>query len=302
MTALVTFINARGQEIVLDDLPRTFAGELYGRQGFEAPKLKYAETRYGSGAAEVLSVELEPREVTLFFWIPTGTPELEARFERLKAGILQIGRQTGDWGTLRIAKKDGSFADLNCVYTGGLDDTVRESWSWVKFALTFRAADPLFYDLSTTVTKMSTYSEGDRLVFRSTTHFGENTHFRSSDANHEETIEVTGFRTYPDITITGPAANIRIINTSTGRTIRLDSDFALLPGESLEIHTRPNDRSAWWHRQDHTTVKALRYLTADSTLDWYLTGGENVLQFRNTILSPLSICTLSYRAGFLSAG
>ena len=301
MSTLVSYINAQGEEIVLDDMPRTFMGELYKRAGFEAPSLKFAETRYGSGVSEILSVELEPREVTLFFWAPAGTQDFDEKLDAVKSRLIQIGRRTGGWGRLRIARRDGTYADLNCVYIGGFDEAVRESWNWIKFQLTFRADDPLFYGLSATTVNIQAYEEGDRLVFRDTTFFGPDTHFRSSDATHEETIELDCFRVYPDITITGPATNIMLQNVTTGKTIAFDSSFSLLAGESVEIHTSPSDRSCWWIRQNHTRVRALRYLTADTSLDWSMVNGENAIRFRNSTLSALSICTLKYRSGYLSA-
>ena len=301
MTVLTSYINAQGEEIVLDDLPRTFIGQLYGSTGLEAPSLLTTETRYGSGSTEIISIELEPREVTLFFWAPVGTPQLEAKLEQIKSRLIQIGRRNGTWGKLRITKHDGSFADLSCVYIGGLDEAKRESWNWVKFQMTFRAEDPLFYDLSTTELTLQSYSEGDRLVFRSTTHFGADTHFRSSDADHSETVELDCYRVYPDITITGPATNIRLINVTTGKTIRFDSAFSLLAGETLEIHTKPDDRSCWWIQQNRQRVRAMRYLTADTSLDWYMIAGENVLRYRNSTIDEASSCKLSYRKGRLSA-
>lgn len=301
MATLVSYINAQNEEIVLDDLPRTFLGELYGRTGFEAPKLRYNETRYGSGATEILDIELEPREVTLFFWAPAETADLTEKLEYIKSRLIQIGHRNGNWGKLRCARRDGTYTDLNCVYVGGFDGAARESPTWIKFSLSFRADDPLFYDLSTTTLILRAYSEGDRLVFKSTTHFGASTHFRSSDATHEESISLDCFRVYPDITITGPATNIRLQNVTTGKIISLDSTFELLSGESLEIHTRPNDRSIYWIQQNGTKTKAQRYLTADTSLDWYMIAGENIIRYRNSTLSPISTCVLSYRKGFLSA-
>lgn len=301
MTELITYTNALGDKVVLDDLPRTFIGELYGRRGFEAPSLKKEEAEYGSGATEIVSLQLEPREITLFFWAPAGTRDLNSRLDLIKSRLVQIGRRSGSWGTLRVAKPDGSYCDIDCVYTGGLEDTIRDSWNYVKFGLTFQAEDPLFYDLSTTELILQTFSEGDRLVFKSSTHFGADTHFRSPDADHSETVDLDCFRVYPDIEITGPANNIRLINVSTGKTIRFEPTFELLAGEKLEIHTKPNDRSCWWVKTNNTRVRALRYLAADTTLDWDMIAGKNVLRYRNSYLSPLSHCKLSFRRGYLSA-
>ena len=299
----LAYINAKGTEIVLNDESRSFLGELRGREGFEAPELELTDVEFGNGSRQVVSAELKPRDVTCYFW--AETPDLaafDAQFNRLKGQLIQFGSMPQEgWGKLRIKLRAGGFVYLNCLYSGGLESMVRDSDTRVAFPMSFHADDPLFYDLSSTTLVLRAYSEGDRLVFSSTTFFGADTHFRSADASHEETVEVECFRIYPDIVITGPAANIMLVNVSTGKTIRFENTFSLLAGESLEIHTRPTERMAWWVKQNHTKVKALRYLTADTSLDWFMTSGENVLRYRNTNLNDISTCTMTFQQGWLGA-
>lgn len=299
----LAYINAKGAEIVLDDDEHSFLGELRGRIGFEAPELGLTDVEFGNGSRKVVSVELKPREVTCYFW--TETPDLavfEAKFNKLKGQLIQFGTMPGNgWGRLRIKLRTGGFVYLNCLYSEGLESMTRDVDCRAAFSLTFHADDPLFYDLSSSTLVLRVYSEGDRLVFRSTTFFGADTHFRSSDASHEEKVNVECFRVYPDIVITGPADNIMLVNVTTGKTIRFEHTFSLLAGESLEINTQPTKRMAYWVRQNGTKVKALRYLTADTSLDWFMTSGENVLRYRNTNLNAVSTCTMTFQQGWLSA-
>ena len=302
MPAKLSYINAQGTEIILDDDERSFLGELQGREGFDAPEIELTSVQYGDGTEETLNAKLKPRDVTCYFWTETlDWQQFEQKFEQLKSRVIQIGNKQNSWGRLLVQLRSGSYVYLDCIYAEGLDTIIRDSAVRIGFHMTFRAEDPLFYDLSTTTRELESYSEGERFVFRSGTVFGSALHFRSPGATHEETVELDCFRVYPDIVITGPAQNILIRNKATGKTIQMESTFALLAGESLEIRTRPSKRGIYWHRQDSTTVKAMRYLTAGTVLDWYMINGRNVLQYRNSVVSPLSSCVLSWQAGRLSA-
>lgn len=302
MPAKLSYINAQGTEIILDDEEHSFLGELQGREGFDAPEIELTKIQYGNGTEEVANAKLKPRDVTCYFWAETlEWQQFEKKFERLKSQVIQIGNRQKSWGRLLVQLRSGSYVYLDCIYSEGLDAIVRDSAVRVGFSMTFHAEDPLFYDLSTTTKTLEAYDEGSRFIFSPRTHFGSHLHFQSSAATNEETVTLDCFRVYPDIVITGPAANIRIRNKTTDKTIQMESSFSLLADERLEIHTRPSNRGIIWHKQDGTEVKAMRYLTAGTILDWYMINGDNVIQYRNSVVSPLSTCTLNWQAGRLSA-
>lgn len=302
MPALMTYTNQLGDEIVLDDTERSFIGELYGREGCEAPALAFKEVTYADGTTEIASIELEPREMRFYFWAPVRTSGLKAKLEAVKRRLIQIGvPNSHKWGTLKIRKPDGSMSRIDCVYTGGFDEMVREYPNLVKFSLTFKASDPLFYDGFRTEVPLRTFEDGAWLHFGTRFTFGSDTHFRSSDTIHSETVELQGFRAYPAITISGPARNIMLKNETTGRLIALMPDFQLLAGETIVIETNPRTRSAVWNRFDGTQRNALKYITPESHLEWYLATGENELQYRNSDINETSVCLLSYEQGWLSA-
>ncbi len=301
MPPKLSFVNARGHEIVLDDDERSFIAEIEGREGFEAPSLEMVTVEYANGAEDVVASLAKTREVTCYFWAETpDVPAFDKAFRALKSELVQVGKRSGQWGELRVRRTDGSYAVLHCLYSEGLDAMTRDAASRVQFHLTFTASDPWFYDMNKTVRTFGISERGSGLRFGKTTFFGQSTHFGSSDADHTETITCSGSRIYPEVLITGPARNIRIINSENGCLLEMDSSFELLNGETLTITTKPLERSAVWTKADGRQVNAFKYMTATTALDWHLEYGTNVLKFRNSVNSPSAKCTLTYQQGWLS--
>ena len=147
MPVKLSYINARGEEAILDDDEGTFAHELQGREGFEFPTIDLTEHDYGDGSTDVVAITVKNREVTCYFWADVmDIPHWEEKFDDVKAILLQTGQKEGEWGKLKIRLLSGQYVFLNCVYSKGLDNLVRDNMNRVKFALTFKATDPYFYD------------------------------------------------------------------------------------------------------------------------------------------------------------
>ena len=156
MPIKLSYINARGEEAVLDDDEGSFAHELIGREGFEFPSLDLAEHNYGNGTTDIVAITVKNREVTCYFWADCmDIPHWEDKFEEVKYILLQTGQKENEWGKLKIRvskgrdEQDGKrshYVYLNCVYSKGLDTLVRDNQNRVKFSLTFKATDPYFYD------------------------------------------------------------------------------------------------------------------------------------------------------------
>ena len=332
---LVSYINARGEEIILDDTERSFLGELYGREGTEAPSLKYTEILYGDGSTDLVLLNTEPRDVVLYFWAPTGTPDLRRKLEDLKRQLIQTGTRSGGWGKLKIHRPDGSLVYLNCVYTGGLNDIVREYPNAVKFSLTFRANDPLFYEGFETryvieadaadgylMMKPLTFSggydfaednitanpDGVFLTSLTDTSHDDSSHntgsvfFKSAASESEDEIELESQRVWPTITIAGSAKNIRIRNSLTGKKLEFAASVTVDGSHVIKIVTQPLHRKVVM--VDVSTgaeTSIIGKLTASSSLDFYLERGVNVIYYRNSESTPESSCTFAYTEGYLSA-
>ena len=147
MPIRLSYINARGEEAVLDDDEGSFAHELIGREGVEFPTIKLAEHEYSDGTTDIVAITVKNRSVTLYFWADVmDIPHWEEKFDELKAILLQTGQKEKEWGKLKFRLKDGHYVYLNCVYEKGLDSLVRDNYMRVKFSLTFKATDPYFYN------------------------------------------------------------------------------------------------------------------------------------------------------------
>lgn len=332
---LLSYINARGEETVLDDTEKTFLGELYGREGTEAPALKYSEILYGDGSTDIVVLNAEPRDVTFYFWAPAGTPDFRRRLEEVKQRLLQTGSRSGNWGRLKIRRPDGTLVYLNCVYTGGFDDLVREAPKVIRFSLTFRASDPLFYEGFATKYVIQADAQQGYLMMEGLSfpdgydfaldnaddnpgglymmdlddpdhddadHNPDSVYMKSAANESGDEIDVEGQKIWPVITISGSAKNIRLYNALTGKKIEFAADVVVDGANSIRIETRPLHRKVV--RIDETTgaeTSIIGRLTPDSSLEFCLERGTNLIYYRNSESTPESKCVFEYTEGFLSA-
>lgn len=301
MAINLSYINARGEEIILDNTERTFLGELYGREGVEAPKLSYSEVRYADGSTEILAVNLEPREVTFYFSAPIENRHLEEKLEEVKQRLIQTGSRPDNWGKLKIRRRDGLLLYLNCVYTGGIDELVRKNNVSVNFSVSFRGEDPLFY---TDFEQTYTIRQDDRsgyLFMGADLFMSSSLYMMSAQGNTGSDLFINGDLIYPKIIINGPAENISLVNGTTGRKIALASTVTLDMNEKITITTAKRQRTITKTDKYGVTTNLVPKLTADSSLNWWLTRGTNDIQFNNSATTPESYLRFVYREGYLSA-
>ena len=326
---LVSYINARGEEIVLDDTEKSFIGELYGRKGCEAPALKYTEILYGDGSTDIVLVNADPRDVTLFFWTRTGTPNLYRQLDEVKEKLIQTGARSGSWGQLKIWQPDEeAYKVLNCVYIGGMSDAVRQYPTSMKFSLTFRANDPLFYNNYETVYTIEaddasgylmmhdlTDPDHDDITHNPTglymraladpsnddsTHNPNAAYMKSAAYDSAEDLVHKSQKIYPTIEIFGISKNIRIYNELTGKKLEFANDVELASGDYILIETKPLQRKCVKVNDlTHTETNILSKLSADSSLDFYIERGTNRIHYRNSEASGGSGVRFTYTEGHM---
>ncbi len=369
MPIKLSYINARGEEAVLDDDEGSFAHELRGREGMEFPTIKLSEHEYSDGTTDIVAITVKNRSVTLFFWADVmDVPHWEEKFDEVKAILLQTGQKENEWGKLKVRLKDGHYVYLNCVYEKGLDTIVRDNNIRVKFSLTFKATDPYFYngfDYSYTVQQndrdgylmfndaviVSTADEARQItgeqspgvmwwslgggkyyaivpettlymgraeIFDTqeevmeitgetepgnfwypvttdgvTTYYGilsaTTLFMRTASSNTLDDIYIQCEKVYPDIIINGPAENIALANASIGKKIQLADSIKLDTNEQIHICTTPKKRSI-----KMGDVNLIPYLSADSTLDFWLAHGSNALSFNNSAMTPETYLRFTY--------
>ena len=314
---LISYINARGEEVVLDDTESTCIWELYGREGTEAPSLKYTEILYGDGSSDVVVVNPTPRQVTLYFAFKTTEISYRRELEVIKQKLIQTGSRNSNWGQLKIYVPDlNAYRYLNCAYIGGLDSFTRENPNVTKFALNFRANDPLFYNGFETVYVVEPDASKGYLLMKSDLYMKPLTdpnndnitanpnsvYMVSAQDETEDNIVLTSQKIYPTIKISGSAKNIRLINVSTERKIEFDASVEVDGMNYILIETKPLHRKVVKvNTVTGVETNILSKLTADSSLDFFLERGTNVIKFRNSESTPDSVCTFEYTEGFLSA-
>ena len=408
MPIRLSYINARGDEAILDDDEGTFAHELQGRDGFEAPSLELKDHDYADGTRDVVSISLKERKVTCYFWAdPPDIPHWEEKFEEVKSILIQTGQREGQWGKLRIRVSDNHYVYLNCVYEKGLDSINRDVSTRIKFSLTFRATDPYFYNgfeysytikqddrngylffdnailcntqaeakeitgeeepgnkwwevrikgvtkyyaivpdksiymghgmicdtpeeainqtgeeepgnlwWETTFEKTELFdTEADAIAYTGQSSRGISwwpiiidneqkyqarksitkyyaivkrycLYMSSAQSNDGRDLFIQCDKVYPDITINGPAANIALINESIGRKIELDYSVVLDVNEKINITTTPLKRKIIKTAKSGAVTNLIPWLSADSTLDWWLSHGTNKIVFNNSETTP----------------
>ncbi len=377
MPVKLSYINARDEEIILDDDENTFAHELTGRTGAEMPQIETETVTYGDGSQDIISARMKPRTVTCYFWVDLDhRAEFERHLRDVKAKMMQVGSRSGDWGKLKIRQKDGTYLYLNCIYKSGFDALVRDTEVRLKFSLSFEATDPLFYNgyestytiqapddaeyllmlpidgtydtVSTPITEED--ENGDTVItgyntskvydfskdnitnnphglymrqLGNTVHsvvyptprnvpmmpdFDDDTisnypdavYMKSASGSSNNTLELECQKIYPTITISGTAGNIRIVNKLTGKKIEIDGSVAADGGNYIYIRTQPLHRKAVLiSTSTGAETNIMHYLSADSTLDFPLERGTNIITYRNTNVTPSSKCKFTYTEGWL---
>ena len=303
MPVNITYTNARNEVIVLDktEWEQKLLWSIYGREGFEAPQLRYKEVQYANGDTEILSIQVEPREVTLYFVVRSGTPHLREQLEEVKKQLIQTGLKKEKWGDLMVRRSDGRELHLNCVYTEGLDEFIRKYPHINKFSLKFRAEDPFFYD---GFEQSYTIQQDDRagyLFMDPELFMDESLFMMSASGSNGSDLYINGDLVYPKITINGPAENISLQNKTTGKKIILSSDIVLDMNEKIEITTKQRQRTIKKTDKYGVVTNLVPKLSADSSLNWWLCRGSNEIDFNNSATTPESYLRFTYKEGFLSA-
>lgn len=303
MPVNISYTNARNEVIVLDNTEweQKLLWSIYGREGFEAPSLSYKEVKYANGDTDILSVEMEPREVTLYFVVRSGTPHLRMRLEELKKQLIQTGPKNQKWGDLMVRRVDGRELHLNCVYTQGLDEFIRKYPHINKFSLTFRAEDPFFYDGFEQSYMIQQDDRAGYLFMDPELFMDPSLFMMSASGSNGSDLYINGDLVYPTITINGPAENISLTNKTTGRKIELATDVVLDTNEQITITTRKRQRTIRKRDKYGVVTNLVPKLTSASSLNWWLTRGSNIIDFNNSATTPETYLKFVYKEGYLSA-
>lgn len=194
-------------------------------------------------------------------------------------------------GRLRNTAVDGVVREIAAYYTGGLElDESADSTSGPlvqKCVLTFSSPDPYWCGAQTT----QTFTMGEQPKFFPIFPL----RLSASQVVVENNITNDGdVDAYPVWTLTGPGAQIKIINLTTGQMIRL-GDNALGAGEILTIDTRYGRKTVT--KTDGTNL--FSWLSNDSSL-WALQPGANLMHLEMSGSTTQSAFAMAYTPRYLS--
>ncbi len=184
-------------------------------------------------------------------------------------------------GVLRFIRTDGTIRDINVFIDAGprfepAEAGVWDEWSFQEI-LRFIAHNPIFFDPTQATLTFAIVLDTD-LVFPITFPI----QFGSGEVDLTSNITYTGsWEEFPIIVITGPLADFRLDNVTTGEFLALGSDIA--PGRTVTIDLRSGFKTV----TDDLGNNLIGSVTPDSDLGTFhiaadpeATNGVNVMRLR----------------------
>jgi hypothetical protein len=229
------------------------------------------------------------REFVVVVWQAAGS---EAALRTALRSFVRTMDPVRGSGTLRVTSPVGDQREIVCQYATGLDldETLGDNSGpdFQKIPLGFIAHDPYWYAVSPVA---ETFTLGTPAVFFPVfpAYFSPSSIIASDTVINDGDLEA-----WPVWTITGPGAEIRLTNTTTGEFIYLE-DNTLGVGEALTIDTRFTKKTLTL--QDGTSV--FDWLSLDSTL-WAIEPGTTEISLAMTNSTASSGLTVSYYSRYLS--
>lgn len=234
------------------------------------------------------SVEHDARDFVLPLSISATS---EANLRALLRDLMKRMNPKRGQGRIRVTSPIGDQREITCLYAAGLEGEEKEDVTgpqFQAFPLAFTAYDPYWYAVSS-VSK--TFTLGTPTVFFPVFPV----FFSPSAIVASDTVVNDGDEpAQPVWTVTGPGEEIRLVNSTTGDYIYLQSN-ALGPGEVLTIDTRDNIKTLTL--QDGTSV--FNWLSVDSSM-WALDAGSTTVLLQMTGTTAASGLTLSFKPKYLS--
>lgn len=284
MAFSAVFTNANGLSVNLHDLANTFT--QVGMDGELAPGFGFQEkTGPLIPGSVVTAVYVTPR--VLAWPVIIRDTDREALLTRIRGILSILNPQLGD-GQLLVTNGSNSRV-LFCRYRGGFS-AINESQgiTTTRQVIKFYAADPFWYAPSQTeLTAQQNFAPVNFFPVLPIT-------LASDSMETSASLENDGdIPAYPVITILGPASNVVMTNTTTGKLIEIDTSIAA--GETITIDARPRTRSV----RDQDGDNRFSLLTADSSM-WPMEIGTNQVEIEISGGDANTEVTVSYTPAYLT--
>lgn len=211
----------------------------------------------------------------------------EALLARIREILSILNPQLGD-GQLLVTNGSNSRV-LYCRYRGGIS-AINESQgiTTTRQVLNFFAADPFWYAPSST--ELTAQQNFAPINFFPVLPITLATSAITTTAALENDGDVPA---YPVITILGPATNVIVTNTTTGKLVEINSSIAA--GETITIDARPRTRSV----RDQDGDNRFSLLTAESSM-WALEIGTNNVEIEISGGDANTRVSVSYTPAYLT--
>lgn len=282
----MTWIAPDGTSTLLTENASTFVE--WGRKGFGMPPFRHLEDHLPlAHESRVRAVWADPRVVDIPLLLK-GADQITLRTQ-LRRLCSTVAPPKGT-GTLRIRTADGSERDLACRYAGGLEVDESEGQSgpgWLRAVLTFRAADPFWYDRLWTTLVFSNLAPINFFPILPL-HLAPSSVLGLVDVTNDGDAEA-----WPVWTLTGALATLVATNAVTGAQLALTLNPPLITGETLTIDTRPGAKTVT--RQNGANLFGSLWPTSEL---WSLQPGLNTINLQTTGADSTTSVRLQYRRRF----
>ena len=111
----------------------------------------------------------------------------------------------------------------------------------------------------------------------------------------------SGEQFFPVIDVFGPASVIRMINNTTGLTLAVEPDLALLANQKLTFNCREHERSITLTDENGNVTDVTEKLLLGTTLVWPIEKGANSITFYYTDSNENTFARIRYRQRYFSA-
>lgn len=255
---------ADGTTVNLSDASAGYSILANGTRGLRSVEYAFSTAEYaGVDGVQVQAVKASANSPTLGLMLEAAG---ETAFIAKSRALVRSMRPKAGPGTLTVHRSDGSSRSLTCYVTGGLegDEAVDTTLlgRWWKLALKFMAPDPWWYGLPRSID----------FGLSAPTVFFPIFPLRLSPSAIQGALTVdlsdSDAPTYPVWTVTGPGGPLTLTNTTTGRTIQVNTSIG--DGQTIVIDTRPGMQSV----RSGTGDNLMGYLASDPAL-WPLVESVN---------------------------
>jgi hypothetical protein len=263
----------------------------------EAPVHRIEERGPQQHGATDVDFRLDPRTVQLALWVSAlSLADLETRRKQL----VDAFRATVAAKSLRFTLDNGAVYQLDGHSGGSLTMPLEGGAGFVlRTGVTFRAADPTFYDPDTeTVTLITGGGDDTFVVPMEVPHYvGASTIDASTVIDYEGT-----WRAYPIIRITGPISGPIVTNEATGETLTFKSGVKVAIGDWYTVDLRYGNKGV---TNSSGVDKIADVANAADLATWHIaddsevTGGLNSVRVTGTAASESTRIDIIYNARYV---